>query len=264
MTQQLLAKETSMTTPGDAERKERIGINAAEALKRLANNQTYEDWRQVGAQMMIIAEETMAELEREKWDGNDKGLVREFTRRFDTWQTKVSHNVKPISKQERWALREVLTVPEYHAWYTTLPGPQQRRMNHPNAIINAYKRKHPDPAKPQRERKPSPAAILQIRDKEIGDLKARQTELNEELAAAKSARTWAEPGTVVALLSTLVQHMKAGDIYSKGGIAGLAEASPDFDTLDLIELSKVLKDLAGSWKSYQKKPKTRPGKASRS
>jgi hypothetical protein len=118
------------TTPGDAERKGVIGTNAAAALRRLQTSQTYEDWRTVGSLMMIFAEEVMAELRRETWDGNDKRLVAVFTSRFDAWQRKVS-NAKPLSKQERWALRELMTNPVYHTWYMALPGPKQRRMNHP-------------------------------------------------------------------------------------------------------------------------------------
>jgi hypothetical protein len=241
-----------LSTPGDIERKKQIGDNAVDALRRLMTNQTFEDWRQVGVQMMIVAEETMADLKREKWDGDDKLLVREFVRRFDTWQGKVT-NAKPISKQERWALREVMTDPKYQVWYMDLPGPKQRKMNHPNAIINAYKRVYPDPAKvKEKMHRLPPAIVLESKDREIEELKARTNELSEELSAARAARPRVEPDTLVGLLSTLVRHMKDGDLYSKRGIAGLEEAGPDFDTIDLSDLGKALGDLGRIWKSYRK------------
>ena len=88
----------------------------------------------------------------------------------------VGSNAKPLTKQERWALREIMTEPKYNTWYSTeVLGPQQRKLNHPNAIINAYKRKHPDANKqPRPPRQPSPALspALSAKNKEIEQLRA--------------------------------------------------------------------------------------------
>src|SRR6516165_8793246 len=179
------------TTPGDAERKERIDANAREALRRLKSGQTYEDWRAVGQKMMVITEEVMNELALDEWDPDNKQLTREFTRRFEGWEASVS-NAKPISKQERWALRELMTNPDYHAFYTTeLAGPEQRKTNHPNKIIEKYKRKHPDPNKPKKERKVSDALspALTAKNKEIEQLKARDLEWEEECKQLKTELT---------------------------------------------------------------------------
>jgi hypothetical protein len=127
-----------------------IKRSAREALRRLKSGQTYEDWRAVGQQMMVITEEVINELALEEWDPDNKQLTREFTRRFEGWEAGVS-NAKPISKQERWALRELMTDPKYHAFYTTeLAGPEQRKTNHPNKIIEKYKRKIGSSASPAR------------------------------------------------------------------------------------------------------------------
>jgi len=168
------------STPGDVERKERIDANAREALRRLESGQTYEDWRAVGQKMMVITEEVMNELALDEWDPDNKQLTREFTRRFEGWEASVS-NAKPISKQERWALRELMTNPDYHAFYTTeLAGPEQRKTNHPNKIIEKYKRKHPDPNKPKKERKPS-----DLLSPALTERNERIKELEEELASAR-------------------------------------------------------------------------------
>jgi hypothetical protein len=183
------------TTPGDAERKERIDANAREALRRLKSGQTYEDWRAVGQKMMVITEEVMNELALNEWDKDNKQLTREFTRRFEGWEASVS-NAKPISKQERWALRELMTDPKYHAFYTTeLVGPEQRKTNHPNKIIEKYNRKYPDPAKVKereerrqkelREKERQGLLAPTLSPKEIEQLQARTAELEEELAAAR-------------------------------------------------------------------------------
>lgn len=180
------AKQRS--TPGDTERKERIAANASECLRRLKGNQTYEDWRGVGAQMMVITEEVLNDLALDAWNKDDKQLVREFARRFEGWEASVS-NAKPISKQERWALRQLMTDPKYHTFYMTeLLGPEQRKTNHPNKIIEKYNRKYPDPNKPKKPpREPSPALspALASRDKRIAELEARVTEQDEELEAAR-------------------------------------------------------------------------------
>jgi|SRR6516165_6025792 hypothetical protein len=199
------------TTPGDAERKERIDANAREALRRLKSGQTYEDWRAVGQQMMVITEEVMNELALDEWDKDNKQLTREFTRRFEGWEASVS-NAKPISKQERWALRELMTDPKYHAFYTTeLPGPEQRKTNHPNKIIEKYNRKYPDPNKPKKERKPSDllSPALTAKNKEIEQLVARTVELEEELAAARQpvAKERTAPGSLEAARTAYVQFV---------------------------------------------------------
>jgi hypothetical protein len=155
-------------TPGDAERKALIAKNAADALRRIKSGQTYEDYRQIGEHLMVITEETLDDLGLTAWDDPDmdeatkKQLHKEFTKRFEGWERSVS-NAAPLTKQERWALRELMTNPAIHTWYMSPPpdgltGPARRRLNHPNAIINRYKAKHPEqfPKTERAQREPSP------------------------------------------------------------------------------------------------------------
>ena len=127
----------------DADRMRRIDAAAREALRRLKTNQTVEDWRAVGAQQNIITEEVMSELGLTTWDPNDRKLVREVTKRFEDWERSFS-NDHLLTKQERWALRELTNDPKYLEWHATLTKPEQRRLNHPNAIINRWKKAHPN------------------------------------------------------------------------------------------------------------------------
>lgn len=147
-----------MTTPGDLERRKVLKANGVAALRRLKGNQTYEDWRTVGEAMLVITEETLDDLGLDQWDENNRKLTREFTHRFENWEMEAGSNYKPLAKQERWALRELMTNPVYHAWYqdpANLTAPERRRLNHPNAIINRYKAKHPDLSK-KKTRKVAP------------------------------------------------------------------------------------------------------------
>src|SRR6516164_2084821 len=134
------------STPGDAERKARIEADAREALRR---DQTYEDWRAIGQQLLVITEETLADLKLDHWDPDDRRLARMCTARFENWEREAAagSNARPLTKQERWALRELMTNHGIHGWYMTLSGFERRRLNHPNAIINKYKRTHPEPKK---------------------------------------------------------------------------------------------------------------------
>ena len=127
------------TTPGDEERKQRILDHGLECLRRLHGDQTWEDWQGAGAAMMIVTEEAMAAVGTSRWDKDNKRLVREFNRRWEEYEARLRSNYKPLSKQERWALREVMTNPEIGVWRGLLDGPQKRKLNHPNAVVNRWK-----------------------------------------------------------------------------------------------------------------------------
>jgi hypothetical protein len=163
------------TTPGDEERKEAIKRRGLDALRRIHRNQVWEDWMEVGEALLIITEEAMAEVGVESWSGDDKKLVKAFNTRWDAYEQLASNdpNHKPLSKQERWALREVMTKPEIGAWRATQTGPKRRKLNHPNAVINGWKRTQPRP--PSKPRQPSNllSPALQERDEEIAQLKAQ-------------------------------------------------------------------------------------------
>jgi hypothetical protein len=136
----------------DDDRKRHIDANARDALRRLKTDQTVEDWRAVGEHQNIITEEVMSKLGLTTWDPNNKKLVREVTKRFEDWERSVS-NYHPLTKQERWALRELTNNPKYLEWHATLTKPERRRLNHPNAIINRWKKAHPDSNKLHAPRK---------------------------------------------------------------------------------------------------------------
>ena len=131
------AEKTSMRT-GDEDRIARIKQNGLECLGRLHGDQTWEDWQGVAAAMEIITEEALAAVGASQWDKDNKHAVKEFNRRWDDYETSAGTNHKPLSKQEHWAVREVMSKPEISAFRSTLTGPAKRRLNHPNAVINRF------------------------------------------------------------------------------------------------------------------------------
>ena len=149
-------QERRTSTPGDEERKQRILDNGLECLRRLHGDQTWEDWMGAGAALMIVTEEASAEVGASRWDKDNKRLVREFNRRWEEYEARLRSNYKPLTKQERWALREVMTNAEIGIWRGQLDGPEKRKLNHPNAVVNRWKastRTH----EPRQMRQPSPA-----------------------------------------------------------------------------------------------------------
>jgi hypothetical protein len=127
------------TTPGDVERKQRVLENGLEALRRLKGDQTFEDWTTLGEAMMVITEEALAEGGVEAWDEGNRALAKIFVRKWEDYEGRAASNEKPLTKQERWALRFLMTTPEVRNWRDALPGPQKRRLNHPNAVISKWK-----------------------------------------------------------------------------------------------------------------------------
>ena len=159
----------------NAERVQRIKANGLQCLGRLHGDQTWDDWIGVGAALVIITKEALVEVAALKWDPNNKRLVKAFTVRWDEYEAGAGKNHKPLSRQERHALREVMNNPELSAWRSTLTGPEKRRLNHPNAVLNRYKSQAKAKATPAENRKPSPLAKL----------KAANIELQEELHQLK-------------------------------------------------------------------------------
>src|SRR5215510_8573648 len=127
------------TTPGDEERKQRILANGLECLRRLHGDQTWEDWMGTGEAMMVITEDALTAVGATAWDKDNKKLVKEFNRRWDEYEAGAGSNQKPLSKQERASLRFVMTNPEVGAFRAGLTGPDKRRLNHPNAVINRWR-----------------------------------------------------------------------------------------------------------------------------
>jgi hypothetical protein len=136
---------------------------------------TWEDWMGAGAAMVIITGEALVEVGALKWDPNNKRLAKAFNVRWEDYEASAGKNHKPLSKQERCALREIMGNPDISAWRSTLPGPDKRRLNYPKAVIARFKAQAKAKTTPAENRKPSPQVKL----------KAANIELQEELHRLK-------------------------------------------------------------------------------
>jgi hypothetical protein len=195
------------STPGDIERKQRILDHGLECLRRLHGDQTWEDWTGTGEALMVITEDACAAVGVSGWDKTNTRLVREFNKQWDAYEIRLGSNYKPLSKQERWALREVMTNPEIGVWRGLLDGPQKRRLNHPNAVINKWKAS--TQTREKKERQPSNllSPALKEKDKRIGELEAHVQEL-------EAARETGSPLTLAACIDRLIELLQDQDASS--------------------------------------------------
>ena len=206
------SKLDTSEVPNDAERRGQIKANGLKALTRLKSNHTYEDWRATGQALLIITDETLNALglPLDGWDPDNKQLTKEFTRRFEAWELSGGSNLKLLTKQERWALRELMTDPKYHDWYIgpTLDTPTRRRLNYPNAIIKSYKAKHRVPGTGKRPARPS----FKQQAREIERLQAHiaEADAGDQFKATDTAKDIA--GNLVRRFS----KSKAREIFEHG------------------------------------------------
>ena len=167
-------------TSGSTQSVDEIKANGLKALDRLKSNHTLEDWLATGQALLVITDEALAALALPagSWDKDNKKLIKEFTSSFEAWEQSGGSNQPHLTKQERWALRELMTDQKYHDYYMTLDSPTRRRLNYPNSIIKKYKADH---------KVPKQKAILSPgrNTHEVERLDARNDELQQELTSAK-------------------------------------------------------------------------------
>jgi hypothetical protein len=145
-----------VATSGDAGRVQRIKATGLACLGRLHGDLTWDDWIGVGEAMGIITDEALVEVGAFKWDPDNKRAVKAFNVRWEEYEAGGGRNHKPLSKQERSALREIMGKPEISAWRGTLTDPEKRRLNYPKAVLNRFNAYAKATASPAEDRKPSP------------------------------------------------------------------------------------------------------------
>jgi hypothetical protein len=248
--------QSSFTTPGDDERRERIKAQGLESLRRLKSDYTWEDWIVVGEAMMVITEEAMEAVGASVWDPNNRQLTREFMARWDEYEYQAGDNQKPLSKQERWALREVMTHPEIGAWRATLDGVNRRKLNHPNKVIERWRRATQTSEREPKKPAPSMSQALKERDKVIEEQEARIKELEEEAegrgaapqtleAAREAAPVEAEPKTLAQALDAAVQKILAAST-----LANLKDSWPSEATSR--QVTKAINDISAAYDALSK------------
>jgi hypothetical protein len=165
------------------ERQERILEDGLVAMGRIKGDQHFDDWMRIKSAMEVITERACAKQGVAEWDDRDRKLIKVFGELWDEYETRLPSNHKPLSKQERSALRFLIAHPEVQSWRDTQPGEQKRKLNHPNSVINKW-RGATQPKKPST--KPTMRDNLIAAEEELHRLKAHNAELEASRGNAES------------------------------------------------------------------------------
>jgi hypothetical protein len=129
-----------VTAPGnrldDPTDQEQVTVRLAqEAWHRLRHDQTWDDWRQVGAAHVIGRNGAMHEA------GVNRPLGRRYQAAFAAWLKKCGF--ENLDKADRSRLFVVMDhLDEIETWRATLPPTERLRLNHPSAVLRKWKSAH--------------------------------------------------------------------------------------------------------------------------
>ena len=107
-------------------------LRAQEAWRRLRQDQTWEDWKHVGAAHLIGRSGAMHEA------GVNRPLGRRYKTAFAAWLKKFGF--ENLDKADRSRLFVVMDhLQEIEAWRATLTPTERLRLNHPSAVLRKWK-----------------------------------------------------------------------------------------------------------------------------
>jgi hypothetical protein len=103
-----------------------------EAWGRLRHDQTWEDWKHVGAAHLIGRSWAMHEA------GVNRPVGHRYKAAFAAWLKKFGF--ENLDKTDRWRLFVVMDhLQEIEAWRATLTPTERLRLNHPSAVLRKWK-----------------------------------------------------------------------------------------------------------------------------
>jgi len=107
-------------------------LHGQEAWRRLGRDHTWEDWRQVGAALLIGRSGAMREAAVNRPAGRRYNVV------FAAWLKKCGF--ENLDKADRSRLLAVMDhLHEIETWRATLTPTQRLRLNHPSAVFRNWK-----------------------------------------------------------------------------------------------------------------------------
>jgi hypothetical protein len=151
------------------------------ALHRINADKTWDDWKQVGAALKVITEGAVAQAKSGPWHRDNKTAVRMFNGLWEHYEHSDGSNHKPLSSSERTQLRFVMDHPEVELWRDTLDGTKRRKLNHPNAVVNAWRAATQTPENAERKTTTKDDVLVRL-----------EQELAEALKQLKHAKREAE------------------------------------------------------------------------
>jgi hypothetical protein len=213
------------------------------ALVRLKSDRTHDDWRAVATVMLLFTVDASRELGRiGRPDHEDTAVTKLSNKKFRAWEQEGGSNLHPLSKQELWALRELTFNPEIEDFYLREPPERRRKLNHPNAIINAHKRSLTLKEKLAAASDEQPDTTLErMRSGEIQPLLDAVTERlramsPEQRGRVRSVHISDEEGDE--LKSKLSKLEVLEDIFSSPPVRAALEAWSESDDAELVVIRK--------------------------
>jgi hypothetical protein len=134
---------------------------AQEAWHRLRHDQTWDDWKRVGAAHVLGRNGAMHEA------GVNRPLGRRYKAAFAAWLKKFGF--ENLDKADRSRLFVVMDhLEEIETWRATLTPPQQLCLNHPSGVLRKWKSAHA--ASRNQNCRLSPIEMCREHCSEAGDL----------------------------------------------------------------------------------------------
>jgi hypothetical protein len=170
------------------------------ALHRINADKSWDDWKQVGAAVKVITEAAVEQAKSGAWHRDNKSAVRNFNGLWDHYEASDGGNHKPLSSTERTMLRFIMDHPEVEQWRNTLDSTKRRALNHPNAVVNAWKKATQTPDAAKAKAAQAKMDVLVELERELADTKRALNQAKRDLEWRASDNLLEIEGTVVALL----------------------------------------------------------------
>jgi hypothetical protein len=208
------------------------------ALRRINADKSWDDWKMVGAAVKVITEAAVEQAKSGPWHRDNKSAVRMFNGLWEHYEASDGSNHKPLSSSERTQLRFIMDHPEVEVWRATLDSTKRRSLNHPNAVVSAWRKATQTPnEKTARATRERTDVMLEL-EKEIADLK-------KKLSHAEREREWTEPQTLAKAEDALV-----GRLHNASTAHKIETAKRLLERLGLADISKLLKPAPRRSRTY--------------
>jgi len=180
---------------------ERLTLDVGlKALYRVNAGQFFEDWMQIGEALKVITKAAVKTANSGPWHRDNKAVVRMFNGLWDHYEKSEGSNHKPLSSTERTALRFIMDHPEIEAWRDTLDGTKRRQLNHPDAVVTAWRKATQTPDKEAAEKAAAKEEVLVFLERKLA-------EAEKQLKHAKREAEWVAPENLAKAEEAIVAHL---------------------------------------------------------
>jgi hypothetical protein len=198
------------------------------ALRSIDRDSNWAKWMTISDGIMAVTTLAVMQAKSGPWHRDNKSAVRAFNQIWDAFQASEGDNFKPLSSTERSMLRFIREHPEVEVWRGTLDSTKRRSLNHPNAVVTAWRKATQTPDKEKVRKAKEKADVVVALETELADVKKRlmQAERNVE---------WAAPDTLAKAEDAVVAQLNNAGIANK-----IASAKRLLSRLGIADLNKAL------------------------